>query len=164
MSEANNPMTPAEIAAFLRRFNDWRRGNIEDQPMPHPREIGEVIDAAILALESVDVEAGNGALAIRAVDYLGRVDALVREIEARAPFRPKGLWRDGPSATHDIEAERKRFEAWISSPPFERSIERIPDDAHHAWPGSYRPLDVDLAWQAWQAATKVGSQSCSPEG
>ena len=39
-------MTPAETAAFLRQFNEWRRGD-EDIPQPDPREIGEAIDAAI---------------------------------------------------------------------------------------------------------------------
>jgi hypothetical protein len=27
-----------------------------------------------------------------------------------------------------------------------------------AWPESYRPLDVDLAWQAWQAATALQAE------
>ena len=39
-------MTPAETAAFLRQFNEWRRGD-EDIPQPDPRVIGEAIDAAI---------------------------------------------------------------------------------------------------------------------
>ena len=47
---------------------------------------------------------------------------------------------------------RDQFEAWISAPPFEHSIERCPTDGTHAWPGSYRVLSVDLAWQAWKAA------------
>ena len=40
-------MTPAEVAAFLRNYNVWRRGNLDDQPMPDPRQIGEAIDAAV---------------------------------------------------------------------------------------------------------------------
>ena len=40
-------MTPTEVAAFLRKYNVWRRGNLDDQPMPDPREIGEAIDAAV---------------------------------------------------------------------------------------------------------------------
>ena len=39
-------MTPAETAAFLRQFNEWRRGD-EDIPQPDPRVIGEAIDAAV---------------------------------------------------------------------------------------------------------------------
>ena len=47
-------MTPAEVAAKLRAFNEWRRGNLEGQPMPDPREIGEAIDAAIEMIESAE--------------------------------------------------------------------------------------------------------------
>ena len=43
-------MTPAETAAFLRQFNEWRRGD-EDIPQPDPREIGEAIDAPIEMIE-----------------------------------------------------------------------------------------------------------------
>lgn len=39
-------MTPAETAAILRQFNEWRRGD-EDIPHPDPREIGAAIDAAV---------------------------------------------------------------------------------------------------------------------
>lgn len=48
---------------------------------------------------------------------------------------------------------RKAFEAWISSPPFERDITRNSVDAtKHAWPGHYREYEVQLAWDAWDAA------------
>lgn len=40
-------MTPTETVAFLRNYNVWRRGNLDDQPMPDPREIGEAIDAVV---------------------------------------------------------------------------------------------------------------------
>ena len=43
-------MTPTEVAATLRQFNEWRRGDYEpsEQPAPpDPIEIGEAIDAAI---------------------------------------------------------------------------------------------------------------------
>ena len=40
-------MTPTETATKLRVFNDWRRGELDDLSMPDPREIGEVIDAAV---------------------------------------------------------------------------------------------------------------------
>lgn len=43
-------MTPTEVAATLRQFNGWRRGD-EDIPQFDPREIGEVIDAAIEMIE-----------------------------------------------------------------------------------------------------------------
>lgn len=45
-------MTPTETAAFLRRYNEWRR--TDDRyglPYPDPREIGEAIDAAVEMIE-----------------------------------------------------------------------------------------------------------------
>lgn len=48
---------------------------------------------------------------------------------------------------------REDFEAWISAPPFEKSIRRLPmDEKLTSWPGAYRPIEVELAWEAWQAA------------
>ena len=47
-------MTPTETAAKLRHYNAWRRGNLEDQPMPDPREIGLAIDAAVEMIERMD--------------------------------------------------------------------------------------------------------------
>lgn len=50
---------------------------------------------------------------------------------------------------------REEFEKWISAPPYERSIRRYPDDAERfAWPGQYREVSTELAWQAWQEAAK----------
>lgn len=40
-----------QIAARLRRYNEWRRG--ADIPQPSPSEIGEDIDAAAYILEVV---------------------------------------------------------------------------------------------------------------
>ena len=41
-------MSPAEAAAFLRRYNEWRRTDDRyGMPYPDPREIGEAIDAAV---------------------------------------------------------------------------------------------------------------------
>jgi hypothetical protein len=51
----------------------------------------------------------------------------------------------------DAMTTREAFEAFISAPPFEMPIERFDDRS--AWPGSYTELEVDLAWQAWKAAT-----------
>lgn len=50
-------MTPTEVAATLRQFNEWRRGDYEpsEQPAPpDPREIGEAIDAAVEIIERLD--------------------------------------------------------------------------------------------------------------
>ena len=48
------------------------------------------------------------------------------------------------------QSGREAFEAWISAPPFEQSVSRL--NASSAWPGSYRDIATDLAWQAWQEA------------
>jgi hypothetical protein len=54
-----------------------------------------------------------------------------------------------------VSEQRKRFEAWITSAPYEKSIERFPDDERlFSWPGNYRDINVELAWQAWQEAAK----------
>lgn len=48
------------------------------------------------------------------------------------------------------ENSRKEFEQWICDNPYEKSVERLPDDA--SWPGQYRHYNVQLAWEAWQAS------------
>ncbi len=50
-------MTPTEVAALLRQFNEWRRGDYEpsEQPaQPDPCEIGEAIDAAVDMIERLE--------------------------------------------------------------------------------------------------------------
>jgi hypothetical protein len=54
---------------------------------------------------------------------------------------------------------RAAFEAWISSPPYEREVERFGENS--AWPGNYRELDVDLAWCAWSAAMATTRERCA---
>jgi len=48
-------MTADQVVAFLKNYNQWRRGDDSVQ-QPHPKELGEAIDAAIhlLALKSWD--------------------------------------------------------------------------------------------------------------
>ena len=49
-----------------------------------------------------------------------------------------------------MTTEREKFEAWISGPPYERSIARFSDDVtNESWPGQYKVLSVQLAWDAW---------------
>jgi hypothetical protein len=49
--------------------------------------------------------------------------------------------------------DREAFEKWISGPPYERSIDRYPNDpTRYGFPGTYREHDVDLCWLAWQEA------------
>jgi hypothetical protein len=45
--------------------------------------------------------------------------------------------------------EREEFEAFVSAPPFEYGLEIQPENG--AWPGNYRSIAVQLAWEAWQA-------------
>jgi hypothetical protein len=54
--------------------------------------------------------------------------------------------------------EREAFEEVISDSPYERELDRFPDDAtKYAWPGSYRDSGVDLAWCAWQARAALAT-------
>lgn len=47
-------MTPTETAAFLRRYNAWRRDD-EDISQFDPREIGAAIDAAVEMIERLEL-------------------------------------------------------------------------------------------------------------
>lgn len=58
-------------------------------------------------------------------------------------------------------AEREAFEAFVSSPPFEYSIERM---SHlSAWPGNYRSLSVQLAWEAWKERAEIDKARAAQE-
>lgn len=55
---------------------------------------------------------------------------------------------------------RSSFEKWISAPPYERDTYRWPqDETKHAWPGQYKDIAVQLAWESWQQA-----QNAAPSG
>lgn len=47
---------------------------------------------------------------------------------------------------------RAAFEAWITQPPYELTLERLPDTS--AWPGAYNDIGMQLAWEAWQQSAK----------
>ncbi|WP_212635434.1 hypothetical protein, partial [Salmonella enterica] len=53
---------------------------------------------------------------------------------------------------------RARFEKWITAPPFEKTIERHSNNG--SWPGNYRDYGVQLAWCAWEDATKAELDAC----
>ena len=56
----------------------------------------------------------------------------------------------------NIDKERMDFEAWISSPPYERNIYRWSnDETRHAWPGQYADYVVEIAWQSRLARAEV---------
>jgi hypothetical protein len=56
----------------------------------------------------------------------------------------------GPEKTAPHGSARSSFDQWISAPPYERETERWPmDETKHAWPGQYKDIAVQLAWEAW---------------
>jgi hypothetical protein len=58
----------------------------------------------------------------------------------------------GAGCPAPTRSARDAFEAWIQSPPFERSVARFPEGS--AWTGNYLEIDIDLAWCAWQDAAE----------
>lgn len=50
------------------------------------------------------------------------------------------------------EGSRSRFEAWVSAPPIEKSVEIFGPEG--SWPGQYRDYEVQLMWESWQLATE----------
>lgn len=55
-----------------------------------------------------------------------------------------------------MSENRQAFERFISSPPFERDIKRFPTDGDkYPWPGAYRSITVELAWECWKEATSM---------
>lgn len=53
-----------------------------------------------------------------------------------------------PEASHLVDA-RAEFEAWITSPPYEKPVTTNPESS--GFPGQYRAYEVQLAWEAYQA-------------
>lgn len=53
-----------------------------------------------------------------------------------------------PETAQQMDA-RAEFEAWITSPPYEKPVDVNPESS--AWPGQYRAYEVQLAWEAYQA-------------
>lgn len=53
---------------------------------------------------------------------------------------------------------RNRFEKWVSAPPREYDVTRYPQDTNEpsAWPGQYKHIAVQLAWEACQIVYKAG--------
>lgn len=76
-------MTPAEVAAILRQFNEWRRSDYEpsEQPAPpDPREISEAIDSAIEMIERLEAAERDRSTFITEIGNLcAKVEAAERE-------------------------------------------------------------------------------------
>lgn len=52
---------------------------------------------------------------------------------------------------------RKRFEAWISSKPYEHMCDMVSECS--AWPGQYKRYETQLAWEAWQQAISLDREA-----
>ncbi len=99
-------MTPTEVAAKLRVFNDWRRGELDDLSMPDPREIGEAIDAAVEMIDRLE-EAESDAL------EQARLNGMGSEREAALIARLEAAEKERDALRFEIkvrEAQRKRIE------------------------------------------------------
>lgn len=54
----------------------------------------------------------------------------------------------------DGMVSRRSFEDWITAPPYEYDTYRWPmDETKYAWPGQYKDIAVQLAWEAWCEAS-----------
>ena len=75
-------MTPAETAAFLRRYNEWRRDD-EDISQFDVCKIGEAIDAAVEMIERLEA-AESGAIEQARLNDMGseREAALMAKLDA----------------------------------------------------------------------------------
>ena len=132
----------AECAAYLRKYNEWRRGDPEDNresEMPHPREIGLHID---FAADVLDAMSGHDHLmVIAATRYcLGRMSYIVSDC---ADWLIK-TWPllDKSTKTiikRDIDEEFKR------------------DDEARADGRPYKPLGMDCDRQQWEKVRALWS-------
>lgn len=49
-----------------------------------------------------------------------------------------------------MRISRHSFEEWITASPYELETCRWPmDETKCAWPGQYKDIAVQLAWEAW---------------
>ena len=67
------------------------------------------------------------------------------------------------SSLHPIVSRRSDFETWITAQPYERDAYRWPKgETKHAWPGQYKDIAVQLAWEAWCESDNDRSQQQNP--
>lgn len=127
------PDSAAECAAYLRKFNAWRRGSDDDfLENPYPRELGLHIDFAV---DVLDAMAGHDHLmVIAATRYcLGRMSYIVSDC---ADWLIK-IWPRLDKSTktiikRDIEDEFRR------------------DNKAREDGGTYRPLGMDCDRKQWE--------------
>ena len=113
-------MSPAEAAAFLRQFNEWRRGD-EDIPQPDPRVIGEAIDAAVEILDRLEAAESDAAHQKALADSALRVangwerkcDALRAKIAEMEQQEPVGtLHDDGCFVWRETAPHQSNYAGW----------------------------------------------------
>lgn len=64
-----------------------------------------------------------------------------------------------PQGSQQRMVSRRSFEKWIGGPPYERKLYRWPmDETKYAWPGQYKDIVVQIAWEAWCEA--ANAESC----
>ena len=90
-------MTPAEVAAILRQFNKWLRGN-KDGPQLESRMIGKAIDAAVEMIESAEEER---ALCDKLADILTRT---ANELKGEPKPLHRHSWHDLPEVAQRLVA------------------------------------------------------------
>jgi len=75
-------------------------------------------------------------------------------------YRARKALGDGANLSEmkarSMRTERDQFEAWISSPPFERTTQRFA--SNHIWRGDYVDTSVSIAWHAWKAASEENAK------
>ena len=116
-------MTPAETAAFLRQFNEWRRGD-EDIPQPDPRVIGEAIDAAVEMIDRLEAAEKDIAMKEEVIDSLAtvikRLDAQCDAAEKERDIDEKriaDLMADLNRVGHENDALRAKIEQMEKQEP-----------------------------------------------
>jgi len=55
------------------------------------------------------------------------------------------------------DEKRKAFEAWIKSPPYERSTLRFENDSN--WGTQYVDYKVEMAWKGFLEGFRIGEKS-----
>ncbi len=70
-----------------------------------------------------------------------------------------------PQGSLHTVVSRRSFEDWIGGPPYERDLYRWPmDETKHAWPGQYKDIAVQLAWEAWCEAANAATLARAAKG
>ena len=89
-------MTPTETAAFLRRYNEWRRDD-EDISQFDVCKISEAIDAAVEMIERLEAAERSDAESIamyrKARDERDTLLAKIEEMEKQEPSVPDSYWK-----------------------------------------------------------------------